>query len=443
MATGNITKRAVEAFQSDKGTAFLWDAGEGSMKGFGLRVTATGVKSYVYQYRIGGRGGKVVRYKIGRHGVWTPDAARKRARELASLVASGVDPLAFERAEFARRQEAEREAAALAFDDYSARYLKAYVRPEIPDSFAFVDGIFRNHARPVLGRKPLPEITRRDIARLIDGIPPERQSVRRNAFAVLRKLFNWAKARGDLDRSPMEGMDPPASVASRDRVLSDTELALAMRAAQSLPAPIGPMFEVLFLTGQRRDEVASMRWEELDRATALWTLPRARTKNGEANLVPLSSMTLAALDRAASQLGDSPQWPLSGFVFTTTGFAPVSGHSKAKGKLDAAMLAIAAHDAQEASQEPPEAIAHWRLHDARRTLATGLQRLGVRFEVTEAVLNHVSGSRSGVAGVYQRHGWGPEKRAALDAWAAHIAALLSPSLDRSNVVELRANTGKG
>jgi integrase len=237
-------------------------------------------------------------------------------------------------------------------------------------------------------------------------------------------------------------MEPPASVVSRDRVLSDSELVLAMRAAQSLPSPIGPMFEVLFLTGQRRDEVASMRWEELDREAALWTLPRARTKNGEANLVPLSGMTLAALNRAAAQNGNKPEWPRSGFVFTTTGFVPVSGHSKAKGKLDAAMLAIAAHDAQEASQEPPEAIAHWRLHDARRTLATGLQRLGVRFEVTEAVLNHVSGSRSGVAGVYQRHGWGPEKRAALGKWAGHVEGLLSPSLDRSNVVELRTANGR-
>jgi integrase len=231
-------------------------------------------------------------------------------------------------------------------------------------------------------------------------------------------------------------MEPPPVVASRDRVLSDEELALAFRAAQSMPYPFGPMFELLFTTGQRRDEVAGLNWSELDRETGLWTLPRERTKNGEASLVPLNALAIAALDRAAGGgLDASPDWPRKGLVFTTTGRSPVSGYSSAKAKLDARMMQIAKDDAQGGSGEPLDAIKPWRVHDARRTLATGLQRLGVRFEVTEAVLNHVSGSRSGIAGVYQRHGWGPEKRAALDAWGAHLAGLLIPT-DKTNVVPL-------
>ena len=128
---------------------------------------------------------------------------------------------------------------------------------------------------------------------------------------------------------------------------------------------------------------------------------------------------------------------MKGLIFTTNGKTSVSGYSKAKAKLDAKILEIARQDAADGAHEQAEATAHWRVHDARRTLATGLQRLGVRFEVTEAVLNHVSGSRSGIAGVYQRHDWGPEKRAALDAWAAHVKGLLDPVDQSGNIVPMR------
>lgn len=443
MATGYVTKRAVDALKAEAGISFLWDAGDGATKGFGVRMTPAGVKSYVYQYRLGGRGSPVRRYTIGRHGDWTPEQARNRAKELATSVGQGIDPIdaqeanvkANERAK-AVASEQEREARELAFDAYAQTYLALHVRPYTPDSFTFADGILRNHAIPALGSKPLPAITKRDMVRLFDRIPANRPSVRRNAFAVLRKLFNWAKGRDDIGRSPMDGMQPPAPVASRDRVLDDAETSLAVRAAAALPYPFGPMFELLFATGQRREEAAGLNWTELDRKAALWTLPGARAKNGEAHLVPLNRLALAALDRAA---GGRLDWPGKGLVFTTTGDRPVSGHSKAKANLDAGMLAIARQDAIEASQSADDVhLVPWRLHDARRTLATGLQRLGVRFEVTEAVLNHTSGrSRSGVAAVYQRHGWGPEKRAALDAWGAFVEGLLDPAPIAENVIALR------
>jgi integrase len=198
--------------------------------------------------------------------------------------------------------------------------------------------------------------------------------------------------------------------------------------------PFGLLFELLIATGQRREEAAGLDWSEVDRATALWTLPRERVKNDEANIIPLNRRAIAALDRAAGRgLESRSAWPRKGFVFSSTGRAPVSGHSAAKAKLDARMIAIARQDAQSADDV---SLAPWRLHDARRTLATGLQRLGVRFEVTKAVLNHVSGSRSGIAGVYQRHGWGPEKPAALGAWARHIEGLIDPATATGNVIVL-------
>jgi integrase len=153
----------------------------------------------------------------------------------------------------------------------------------------------------------------------------------------------------------------------------------------------------------------------------MWTIPAARAKNGKAHLVPLAPVVVLLLDGLAV----GPDWPHRGHVLTTTGRSAVSGISKAKTALDDAIAA--------ASQG--EGLAPWRLHDIRRTVATGLQRLGVRFEVTEAVLNHVSGAKGGVAGVYQRHDWASEKRAALDAWATHVERLLTGT-DGNNVVRL-------
>jgi integrase len=451
MAKGFITKRAVDACKPGDRQFVLWDAGDRAVKGFGLLVLPSGAKSYVFQYRIGGRAGRLRRYTIGKHGSpWTPDSARERALVLAEQVRAAIDPIEAERSEIAARESARaaaiehaRSLRELAFDAYVQRFLalglKSETRPRTREGYA---STFRNHVTPVLANKPLPEITQRDIVRVLDRAPTGQPAVRRITFAVMRLLFNWAKGRGDIAASPLEGMDTPPTVASRDRVLSDDELALALRAAGSIEAPFGPLYQMLFATGQRREEVAGMDWAELDRASATWTLPGIRAKNGEASIVPLNRHAVAALDRMAGQeAAQAPEWPRRGLIFTSTGQTAVSGYSRAKARLDARMEQIARQDATEAGRDPDEvALAPWLLHDARRTLATALQRLGVRFEVTEAVLNHVSGaSRSGVAGVYQRHGWGPEKRAALDAWADHCERLLNPAGDTGNVVPLRAN----
>lgn len=450
MATGFIKKRAVDTCQPSDRQTLLWDCGERAVKGFGLLVMPSGVKSYIFQYRIGGRAGRTRRYTIGRHGSpWTPDSARKRAMELAEQVRAGIDPIDAQRGEIAAHErskalatEEARLSREVAFAAYAERFLslgvKAGTRERTRHGYT---ATLRNHITPVLGSKPLPEIRRADIVRVMDRIPAGQPAVRRITFAVMRMLFGWAKGRGEIEASPLEGMEAPPAVTSRDRVLSDEELALALRAAGQLEKPFGPLYLLLFATGQRREEVAGMDWAELDHASATWTLPRERSKNGEANIVPLNRHAMAALDRMASQ-GEAERsaWPRRALVFTTTGQSPVSGYSRAKVRLDALMGQLARNDALEAGMEPDSAtVTPWRLHDARRTLATALQRLGVRFEVTEAVLNHTAGaSRSGVAAVYQRHGWGPEKRAALDAWADHCERLLHPGDGAGNVVPLRS-----
>lgn len=419
MPTGRITKRTVDA----AGPGFLWDE---ELRGFGLKVTPAGSRSYVYQYRMGGRETLARRYTIGTHGSpWTPATAREEAGRLAMMVRQGVDPRDHQR-------QRRREAVDLAFRLYAKRFLELYVSSEWPASYGFAESILRLHVTPVLADKPLPKIGKSDIADILDRLPASKPALKRNVYAVVRRLFRWAVGRGDLDRSPLEGFEAPASVASRERVLTNEEIRLIWHASDRLGYPFGPLFRLLLITGQRREEVAGLCWQELDRSAAAWTLPGERAKNGKSHFVPLSQPAIELLDGVAR----GAKWPRTGFVFTTTGATPVSGYSRGKRRLDEAILDLLVDENREAAEEI-SAVRAWRVHDLRRTLATGLQRLGVRFEVTEAVLNHVSGSRSGVAGVYQRHNWAEEKQEALNRWAAAVEGFVEAQ--RPSSVDLGTN----
>jgi integrase len=398
MASGRVTKQAVDTLQPGARDYFFWDE---EFRRFGVRVTPNGSKSYVFQYRMGGREAPSRRCTIGRHGSpWTPQTARKEAERLALLVGQGIDPI---QADHERR----RQAVDLAFSAYVDTFIDLYLKKRWKQ-WSLGAGVLRREAIPVLRNRPLPQIKRSDLSMIADRMH-DRPAIARLTHATLRKLFRWAVSRGDLDRSPMEGVEAPPPVPARERVLSDDEIALVWQKSEELGFPFQGLFRLLLLTGQRRDEVASLDWSELDRSRSIWTLPSHRSKNKKPHLVPLSDLAIAALDEVAGVT----EWPRQGLVFSTTGRTPVSGFSKAKRRLDELM-----------SRSIGEPVAPWRTHDLRRTVATGLQRLGVRFEVTEAVLNHVSGARSGIAGVYQRHDWAAEKKDALTVWAASIQRLI-------------------
>lgn len=408
MATGKVSKQTVDALKPGVAVSFLWDD---RLKGFGVKATPAGALSYVLQYRMGGREAKTRRYMIGAHGSpWTPASARTEAERLLMLVAQGIDPSEADR----KRRD---DAVNLAFSAYADRFHAACKG----DGWrALVARCLRLHVKPVLASKALPAITKADVVAVFDTMPADQQANRRNVFAVLRRLFRWAIGRGDLERSPMEGMETPPAVKARDRWLSDDELARVWNAAPACHRCFGPIVRLLIATGQRREEVGGLDWSELNRADRLWRIPGTRTKNGEPTSVPLNDLAIAELDAVAK--GD--KWPKRGRTFPTSTGEAYTAYSKGKDKLDATVAA-----------DGGDPLPAWRLHDLRRTLATGLQRLGVRFEVTEAVLNHVGGSRAGVAGVYQRHDWRQEKRDALDAWGRHVAACLSGA-DATNVVSL-------
>jgi integrase len=274
------------------------------------------------------------------------------------------------------------------------------------------------------GRR-LSQITRAHVHEMLDEIVDRGAPIAANRrFASLRKLCAWAVERGIIDRNPCDGVTAPAAETRRDRVLSDDELEVAWGAFEAVGWPFGDIAKLL-LTGARLREVAEIEWPELDLEARQWTLPRSRTKNKRDHVIPLS-------DSAIEIIATLPRIEPSRFVFTTTRRTPVSGFSKAKAEIDKAIVEIAKRQAGDEAAPLP----HWTLHDLRRTCATNLQKLGVRLEVTEAVLGHVSGSRAGVTGIYQRHTWAEEKRAALDAWARKLEAIVSGAA-ADNVIPIK------
>lgn len=422
MPTLRITKATVDAIQQGEKDQLHWD---NRLPGFGCKVTPKGSKIFIYQYRLGGRGSPARRFTIGKYGALTADQARREAEMLALKVAQGTDPQRV-------KSETARAAVDLAFKPYVERFAAECLQPEWPATHRYVHSLLVTYAVPVIGNKPLNEITRKDINAVLAPVK-SKAATAANLFGVMRRLLRWAVEQEDLERSPIEGVKGPKPPPSRDRVLEDAELLLVWKASDALGYPFGPLIRLLILTGARREEVAALEWAELDLEACVWVLPPNRSKNGVAARQPLSSLAVAELNILAKRHGIAAGWPKSGLVFSTTGNTSVSGYSRAKTRLDKAIAALA----EKQDTLPPSP---WRLHDLRRTLATGLQRLGVRFEVTEAVLNHVSGSKSGVAGIYQRHDWAQEKAAALEAWADHVSGLLTGA-DQTNVVqflELRA-----
>lgn len=449
-----INKTSVDEQKPGDRDAFIWDS---AVPGFGLKTTPSGRKTYIFQYRIAapGEAEKTTprRVTIGRHGPLTPDQARKRAKELAALVTQGIDPRQQEldkKAEAERQRveriEQERRAHELEFGRIADQWLVDYEITPKPrggkrsaSSVRLARTVVEVHLRPSLAGKPLPAIGRDDLEPIIDSIPVANVAMRRAVHVYASVFWGWAIHKRYAESNPLASMRKPPVPQSRDRALKDWELLAVWSAAESLVAPFDAFMRLLVLTGQRRSEVAGMAWAELDRATTTWTIPKERAKNDRHHIVPLSAPVIAELDRLALKVhggkcpDNSPVWPASGLVLTTTGKTPISGLSKAKRALDAAI-----DKARKADGTDP--LQPWRFHDIRRTVATGLQRLGVRFEVTEAVLNHISGSKGGIAGIYQRHEWADEKRSALDAWARHVAAISKP-VDNGNVVRFEAAKG--
>jgi integrase len=407
MPSIKLTARTVEnAKPPAKGRIEYWDA---ALPGFGLRVTDKGAKSWTVLYRVHGR---LRRATLGTYPALPLAVARDRARDILREVDRGNDPAAL--------KAEERRRAADLFQVVAAEFIERHAKPN-NRTWQRQNTDLKREFVPLWKDRPIASIAKRDILEMLDKIADRTSPRRANRYlALIKKLFNWCAERGYVETSPAANIKPPAKEVSRDRVLSDDELRLVCRCCEAAGWPFGDLFRLLILTAQRVGEVQKMRWRDLDLDNSMWSVPSPFIKNGIGSEVPLSPAAIAVLTGL-------PPLGRQGFVFPALNGSgnPVSGFSKAKARLDKEIAA-----ALDKAGRPP--MAPWILHDLRRTAASRMAQLGISPHVIEKVLNHVTGSLAGVAGVYNRYGYVAEKRHALEAWAAHVARVIgSPGAGRA------------
>ena len=363
-----------------------------------LVIHPTGRKAWCVRYRFAGRPRKMT---LGPYPALDLPAARSRARDAIQALSLGRDPGAekIEAVKEARQRPADHDLVSGVIEDFLERHVRPKNKARTAET---AERILRKEIAPLWGRRRVQDVTRRDVLDMLDGILDRGAPVAANrTLATVRKFFNWCIDRSIITTSPCALVKAPSQETARDRVLNDEELRLVWLAADKVGWPFGPFVQLLILTAQRRDEVAGMVKTEIRDGGTEWHLPSTRSKNKLANIVSLSPAAQAILRSLPNIKGD--------YLLTTTGTGPIAGYSRAKSRLDAELKALAAGD-----------FPGWTFHDLRRTAASGMARLGTNPHVVEAVLNHRSGTISGVAAVYNRYQYLAEKRAALEDWAAHV-----------------------
>lgn len=365
---------------------------DGGCRGLYLVVQPSGRKSWAVRYRFAGKPRKLTLDNF----VSLAEARRAATGALAEIEL-GNDPAGLK---FDTRAAEARAAAVRAgdtVDNLAAQFIERHVRKNTrPNSARQTVGIFSRIVLPAWKGKVIHDVKRRDVIDLLEAVAEDRPIMANRAHAILSKFFKWLAARDVIAASPVAGVARPAKERPRDRILSDEEVKALWTACDDHD---GAFIKLLLLTGQRRGEVAGMRWDEID--GDVWTLPPERTKNAQRHSVPLSRQAMEIVE-TAPKMADA-------YVFSRGGNHPFGEFSHLKSRLDARM----------------KQKERWTLHDLRRTAASGMAKIGVKLPVIERVLNHTGGSFAGIVGVYQRHDFAAEKREALQKWADYVDQLVS------------------
>jgi len=366
---------------------------DNKVTGLRLRVGTSGKKIWILRARAGDR---VTNRKLGTYPPMGLSAARTAAEKALAAIAreggtAGIDRTFGDTAgAWLEKKRADRKANKTV--ELQRRRLELHVLPK-----------WRN--------RKIAEIKRSDVRDLIEGV--EGDVLPNRVLTVIRTIYRFAMSRDWIDASPAEGIAKPKDETERDRYLDMAEVKRVWDASALLGYPFGPYVRALILTGQRRTEVASMRWDDVDLEAATWILKAADTKGERAHLVPLSAPMLELL-KGLPRFGD--------YAFTTDGETHTSGFAKGKARLDA-FVAVGGG-----------ALEPWTLHDLRRTVSSHMARLGIAKDIRGRVLNHAA------QGVTDRHytpyDFQAEKRSALDRWAAEVVRAISGKGD-DNVVQIR------
>ena len=405
------TIRALELPQGVQDKTFFDD----ELPGFGVRLRAGGSRSYVVQYKVGA---KNCRLPLGSVTTIDPGKARSTAKDLLAAIRLGRDPAAEKLEQRHRADET--------FGAFLPRYLARQRARLKPRTMLEIERFLSVYAKPWHGR-PVQEIDRRAVAIRLSDISEKHGPGAANRFrAAVSSYFNWLAREGIVESNVVSFTNKAPEGGNRERVLSDDEIAAIWRAAGD--DQYGAIIRLLILTGARRDEIGHLRWSEIDLDDGTITLPGERTKNRREHRIPLAPLAVDILNAQPRRL-QSDEMPRDlVFGYRERGY---SGWSKSRGELDARM--------KEAGTSIPE----WWLHDFRRTVSTTMhERLAVQPHVVEAVLGHVTGHRSGVAGVYNKAAYDDQKRIALQKWADHVETLVTGKRP-SAVVKFRVATDNG
>jgi integrase len=380
-----LTKSVIDDLPVLSKDTLYWDAG---LPGFGVKVTPKGRKVFLVLYRVAGAGSRLRKYTIGPYGRVTLPMARAHAQKIFAARLDGRDP-AEEKKQSRRRLVVDR------IDDLVETFIREHVSQV--GTARRLTNLLRRDVIAHWGTKSIHEIKKRDVIDLVSEVSQRNAHAGYRLLKTLKTFFRWCVGRAVIEFSPAEGVPTGWREVSRDRVLTDQELAAVILAARKMPWPYRGIVEFLALTGQRREEVAQLEPQELDETAKTWTIPAARTKNKRAHIIHLSEPAWAVV---AGHINGK-------YVFATSRGAHFQTFGKAKRGLDKLC-----------------GVRGWRLHDLRRTIVSGMARLGVPPHVADKILNHQSGTISGVAAVYQRHDFLAERKDALDRWGAHVSAII-------------------
>jgi integrase len=370
------------------------------LPGFGLRLRAGGTRRWVFQYRHNGR-----QHRVTNKASLDATRARVWAKKLHHEVGLGGDP---------QQEKADaRIRAGQTFAKIADDYLVFREREWRPESMRAGRRYLLSHAKPLHGMG-IAKINRATIAAELNRVERESGAATANRFrATLSAFFNWAAREGLVDANPAAFTNKRAEK-PRDRVLSDAELKAIWNALQA--DDFGAIVKLLMLTACRREEIGGLTWSEIDFDRGLIVLPVARTKNAREHVVPMSGPVRTIFEARSRIYGRDRVFGVRGDRF---------GFSQPKGRLDEALAGAVAKE--------------WVLHDLRRTVATQMaDQLGIKPHIVEAILNHASGHKGGVAGVYNRAQYLTEKKQALERWADYVMALVDGR--PVNVVPLRQST---
>lgn len=409
-----LTEKVIATLTCDEGRKdrLVFDD---AVRGLGVRISKSGAKTFLVQYRD--PTGSKRRLPLGAWGSITLEQARQAARAALGNAAKGRDPFTERKAakeKAVKDAEGDKFTLMVLLTDWQtigmANNRESYRR----EAVRALSVVFKSFLQ-----RRADTLRKADVIKILDGLVKAGKAATANRTSAYgRACFSWALKRGRLSENPFDGIPSPGPKSSRDRVLADGEIGAIARNAKKLQYPFGPLIMLLLLTGQRRDEVATMEWSEISPDLSTWTQPSTKTKNKQGHIVHLAPEARAILTAL-------PQRADTDLLFTTNGRNPVSGFSKAKARLDQLI----------AEDYAGKGIHDWRLHDFRRSCVTWLAGAGFNPAVADKILNHATATGITTVGkVYQRAAYLPERKQALEAWAAHVSGCATPGVSTKNVI---------